>query len=66
MSACGEAGPDVHVIIKELAIRRVKLRSEASGGGNEIANLWRKFSFCFTADIFIPYAASSVQTGNDA
>ena len=51
MSTCGEVGSDVHALIKELAIRRVKHRSETHSNesqhlseGTEVARLWRRFS----------------------
>ena len=52
MSTCGELGPDVHALIKELAHRRVtyssELHSEESrrlAEGTEVAWLRRRFSF---------------------
>ena len=52
MSTCGEVGSDVHVLIKELAIRRVEHRSETHSNesqhlveGTEIGRLRRRFSF---------------------
>ena len=52
MSTCGEVGSDVHVLIKELAIRRVQHRSETHSNesqhlaeGTEGARLRRRFSF---------------------
>ena len=52
MSTCGEVGSDVHVLIKELAIRRVEHRSKAHfneshhlGEGTEVARLRQRFSF---------------------
>ena len=52
MSTCGEVGSDVHVLIKELAIRRVQHRSETHSieaqhlaEGTEVARLRRRFSF---------------------
>ena len=52
MSTCGKVGSDVHVLIKELAIRRVEHRSETHSNGSqhlaegtEVARLWRRFSF---------------------
>ena len=52
MSTCGELGPDVHALIKELAHRRVtyssELHSEESrrlAEGTEVARLRRRFSF---------------------
>ena len=52
MSTCGEVGSDVHALIKELAIRRVKHRSETHSNesqrlaeGTEVARLRRRFSF---------------------
>ena len=52
MSTCGEVGSDVHVLIKELAIRRVEHRSETHSNelkhpveGTEVARLRRRFSF---------------------
>ena len=51
-SICGEVGSDVHVLIKELAIRRVEHRSETHSNesqhlaeGAEVARLRRRFSF---------------------
>ena len=52
MSTCGEVDLDVHALIKELAIRRVKHRSETHSNesqhlaeGTEVARLRRRFSF---------------------
>ena len=52
MSTCGEVGSDVHALIKELAIRRVRHRSETYSNeslhlaeGTEVARLRRQFSF---------------------
>ena len=49
MSTCGEVRPDVHVLIKELAIRRVEHRSEThsneSAEGTEVARRRRRFCF---------------------
>ena len=52
MSTSGEVGPDVHALIKELAIRRAKNSSEVHSEesrrlaeGTEIARLRRRFSF---------------------
>ena len=51
MSTCGDVGSDVHVLIKELAIRRVQHRSETSNEsqhlaeGTEVARLRRRFYF---------------------
>ena len=52
MSTCSEVGSDVHALIKELAIRRAKHRSETHSNesqhlaeGTEVARLWRRFSF---------------------
>ena len=52
MSTCGDVGSDVHVLIKELAIRRVHHRSETYSNesqhlaeGTEVARLRRRFSF---------------------
>ena len=52
MSTCGDVGSDVHVLIKELAIRRVQHRSETYSiesqhlvEGTEVARLRRRFSF---------------------
>ena len=52
MSTCGELGSDVHALIKELAIRRVKHRSETHSNesqhlaeGTEVPHLRRRFSF---------------------
>ena len=71
MSTCGEVGSDVHALIKELAIRRVEHRSDTHSnesqdlaGGTEVLRLRRRFSFCFTAGPFIPYASPSLQTGD--
>ena len=51
MSTCGEVGSDVHVLIKELAIRRVEHKSETHSNesqhlaeGTEVARLRRRFS----------------------
>ena len=52
MSTCGEVSSDVHVLIKELAIRRVEHRSETNSNesqhlaeGTEVARLRRRCSF---------------------
>ena len=52
MSTCGEVGPDVHALIKELAIGRVEHRSgtrfnesQHLEGGAEVVRLWRRLSF---------------------
>ena len=52
MSTCGDVGSDAHSLIKELAIRRVQLRSETYSNesqhlveGTEVARLRRRFSF---------------------
>ena len=52
MSTCGELSPDVHDLIKELAIRRVEHRSETHSNeaqhlmeGTEVPRLRRRFSF---------------------
>ena len=52
MSTCGGVGSDVHALIKELAIRRVRHRSETYfnesqhlAEGTEVARLRRRFSF---------------------
>ena len=52
MSTCGEAGSDVHALIKELAIRRVEHRSKTHSNGSqhlaegtEGARFRRRFSF---------------------
>ena len=52
MSTCGEVGSDVHVLIKELAIRRIQHRSQTYSNesqhvaeGTEVARLRRRFSF---------------------
>ena len=52
MSTCGDVSSNVHALIKELAIRRVKHRSETYSNksqhlaeGTEIARLRRQFSF---------------------
>ena len=52
MSACSEVGSDVHALIKELAIRRVRHRSETHSNESqhlveetEVARLRRQFSF---------------------
>ena len=52
MSTCGEVGPDVHALVKELVIRRVELGPEVHSEesrrlaqGMEIARLRRRFSF---------------------
>ena len=51
-STCGEGGSDVHVLVKELAIRRVEPKSEIHPNksqnlveGTEVARLRRRFSF---------------------
>ena len=73
ISTCGDVGSDVHALIKELAMKRVKHRSETYSNesqhlaeGTEIARLRRRFSFCFTAGTLIPHASPSLQTGGDA
>ena len=52
MLTCGELGPDVHALIKELARRRVNYGSEFHSEvsrkvaeGTEVAQLRRRFSF---------------------
>ena len=52
MSTCGDVGSDVHVLIKELAIRQVQHRSETYSNesqhlaeGTEVARLRRRSSF---------------------
>ena len=52
MLTCGEAGSDVHALIKEPAIRRVEHRSETHSNesqhlaqGTKVARLRRRFSF---------------------
>ena len=52
MSTCGDVGSDVHIFIKELAIRRVEHRlkthsneSQHLAEGTEVARLRRRFSF---------------------
>ena len=52
MSTCGEVGPDVHALIKEVSIRRVQHRSETHSNesqhlaeGTEVARLRWQFSF---------------------
>ena len=52
MSMYGEVGSKVHALIKEIAIRKVKHRSETHSDGSrhlvegtEVARLWRGFSF---------------------
>ena len=52
LSTCGDVGSDVHALIRELAIRRVKHRSETYSNesqhlaeGTEVARLRRRFSF---------------------
>ena len=52
MSFCGEIGLDMHAVIKELAIRRVKHRPETHSNesqhlaeGTQVARLRRRFSF---------------------
>ena len=52
MSTCGEVGSDAHALIKELAIRWVKHRSETHSNesqhlaeGTEVVHLRRRFSF---------------------
>ena len=52
MSACGEAGPDVHALIRELGIRRVQQSSEIHSDesrhmveGTEVICLRWRFSF---------------------
>ena len=73
MSTCGDVGSDVHVLIKELAIKRVQHRwetysieSQHLAEGTEVARLRRRFSFCFTAGTLLPHASPSLQTGGGA
>ena len=73
MSTCGEAGSDVHALIKEPAIRRVEHRSEKHSKesqqlaeGTEVAHLRQQFSIYLTADPSISYAPPSLQTGGGA
>ena len=70
MSTCGEAGSDVHALIKEPVIRRVEHMSEIHSKesphlaeGMEVARLRQQFSICLTADPFISHALPSLQTG---
>ena len=51
-STCGEVGPDVHALVKELVIRRVEHRSETNSNesqylaeGTKVGRLRRYFSF---------------------
>ena len=51
MSTCGDVGSDVHALLKELAVRRVRHRSETYSNesqhlaeGTEVARLRRQFS----------------------
>ena len=51
MSRCGEAGPDIHTFVKELAIRRVEHGSEINSdeswdlaGRTEVACFRRRLS----------------------
>ena len=62
LSTCGEAGSDVHALIKEVTIRRVEHRSEIHSNGSrhlaeetEVARLRRRFSF-----VLIRYFHSAV------
>ena len=61
MSTCGEVGSDVHALIKELAIRRVKHRSETRSNefqrleeGAEVARLRRRLSFVSQQALLFP------------
>ena len=70
MSTCGEAGSDVHALIKEPVIRRVEHMSEIHSKesphlaeGTEVGRLRQQFSMCLTADPFISHAPPSLQTG---
>ena len=60
MSTCGDVGSDVHVLIKELAIRRAQHRSETYSNesqhlaeGTEVARLRRRF--CFVLQQALPF-----------
>ena len=73
MLTCGEVGSDVHALIKEFAIRLVEHRSETHSNESqhlaketEVARLWRRLSFCFTAGTSISYASPYLQTGGGA
>ena len=69
MSTYGGVGPDVHTLIKELAIRRVEHRSAIHSNeaqhlaeGTEVARLQVLMSsaailFCFTAGTFSAHAS---------
>ena len=72
MSTCGEAGSDVHALMKDLAIRWVEHRSETHSNESqhlaertEVARLRRRFSFVL-AGTFIPHASLSLQTEGGA
>ena len=59
MSTCDEVGSDVHVLIKELAIRRVEYRSETHSNksqhlaeGKEVARLRRRLYVCVCVCIY--------------
>ena len=73
MPICGDVGSDVHALIKELAIRRVRHRSETYSNefqhlveGTEVARPSAAILFCFTAGTLIPHASPSLQTGGGA
>ena len=73
MSTCGDVGSDVHVFIKELAIRRVEHRSEThsqrvptSGGKDGSSTSLAAIIFCFTAGTSIPHPSPSLQAGGGA
>ena len=72
MSTSGDVGSDVHVLIKELAIRRVQHRLDilqrvpTSGRRNRSSTSSAAILLCFTAGTLIPHVSPSLQTGGGA
>ena len=69
LSTCGEAGLDMHALIKESGVaqlgdshRRVSASGEGDGKGPPPAAVFVRF----TADAIIPNVAPSLQTGGGA
>ena len=71
LATCGELGPDMHALIKELAHRRVnyspELHSEVSrrlAEGTEVARLRRRFSFVLQQALSFLTGADSADKGS--